>query len=284
MMRRPGQRRAIAMLAALVGLPLVGLAPWRDAGADAAPTRPSFSHEGHGTRGVKIDACAACHQLAPDGRAAPPTSANPHQPCATSGCHEDQFFSRTPTLCAVCHEGADPSKKLVARYAPRGRSEFGGQISHASHAGAKVAGSGGENGACVACHGDLFRKQAPPAGHAVCAPCHGASEGGAPATAQPVMASCGGCHKRGAEAAAAMPRRSPWAVGARFDHATHGSDPTAGGGETRCVKCHATVPKARETGQIVAPTMQSCDGCHDGTRAFKTTGFECKKCHAPVKR
>jgi hypothetical protein len=24
---------------------------------------------------------------------------------------------------------------------------------------------------------------------------------------------------------------------------------------------------------------EDCDGCHDGKHAFKTTGFECFKCH-----
>jgi hypothetical protein len=235
----------------------------------AAP--PRFSHEVHAAKGVKVDACATCHAIAPDGRAAPPTSATPHQPCAASGCHEDQFFARTPTICVVCHDGTDPSVAQLARYLPRRGSEFGGEISHVRHATAVVPG-GGPNGACVACHGDPTTKQAPPAGHALCGTCHAQR-------ATPRMASCGGCHVRGATAAGGTRAASPWSVAARFDHTDHAADPRSAGARTRCVECHATVERATTPAQIAPPTMATCDGCHDGAKAFKTTGFGCAKCH-----
>ena len=148
------------LVAAIAAAALTSSGP---ASADNPVAAPRFVHETHATRGVKIDDCQACHALGADGRAAPPTTGKQHQPCAASGCHEAQFFAAKPTLCVVCHDGSDPTQKLVARYNDRQGSEFGGQINHASHSGAKVTGQG-PNGACVACHGDLFRKGAAPAG------------------------------------------------------------------------------------------------------------------------
>lgn len=262
-------RRAV-LTVALLGLPLALL---DRAGAQRAAEPVAFSHEGHVGRGVAIDDCKSCHVMAPDGNAAPPTSANPHQPCATAGCHEAEYFSRTPKICAVCHDEVDPSKKLAARYAERRRSEFGGEINHVSHA--RPQAGQGENSGCVTCHGDPYRKTRPPEGHAVCSTCHGK-------TAQPPMSTCGGCHQRGQQGGGARGKPSEWAVTARFQHETHGRDPRTSS-ETSCVGCHASIPRAQKTRDIAAPAMQSCDGCHDGKAAFKTTGFECKKCHAPDK-
>lgn len=275
------RHRRLGTLLALLALPLIALAPGdRADAADGKAAEVRFSHEVHAGRGVKIDDCGGCHVLGADGRAAPPTSKTPHQPCATAGCHAEQYWSRTPTICVVCHDDIDPSKKQPARLVRRERTEFGGEINHASHAGARVSGQG-PNGACVACHGDPYKKAAAPEGHAVCAPCHGKSGAGG---AAPTMQTCGGCHTRDAKGGGGGKPRSAWSVAATFDHGDHDKDPRKGAsGAPTCTECHSTVAKATTIRAIKAPTMQTCDGCHDGKHAFKTTGFGCAKCHAKAR-
>lgn len=243
-----------------------------------APSAARFSHRAHGERGVDVASCAACHALERDFAVAPATRGKEHRPCANAGCHIDDFLSRARPLCTVCHEGTAPWLRQVARVRRPGEtrvaSEFGSDFSHRSHVGARAASTGGD---CRACHGDRTGGGAPASGHAACAPCHGVR-------AQPAMDRCGGCHASGAEAARPPPA-GPWSVAARFRHETHGVDPRGGEGaarETRCTECHAGVDQAERLSQIRPPTMKSCGACHDGTHAFKTTGFGCAKCHGVV--
>lgn len=261
----------------------------------SAPARPAstsarFSHAEHGKRGVDLVRCSACHALGRDFQVSPPTTGRDHQPCATSGCHADDFMSQGRPVCGVCHESTEPWTRQAARYRQRSDSEFGSDFSHQSHAAARggkahgvirrdlVSPSGGDrsgredNATCRACHGDVFAGGDATRGHEACAPCHGKGTA-------PEMDRCGGCHRLGAEGGSVPRKASPWSVAARFQHRSHADDPRSRQ-EARCVECHATVGAARRLGQIVPPTMKSCDGCHDGTHAFKTTGFGCVKCHA----
>ncbi len=229
-----------------------------------------FSHESHRKRGVDLATCAACHALGADFQVAPPTRGKDHRPCASAGCHVDQFLTRAGSVCTVCHEGSEPWVRQEARYRRRTNSEFGSDFSHRSH----VDERRGDNDQCRACHGDRLAGREAPAGHEACAPCHGKR-------AQPGMDRCGGCHALGASAPRAG-KASPWSVAGRFRHETHGRDPRGGQGaqrETRCRECHAKVASAARLTEIALPTMTSCDGCHDGQHAFKTTGFECARCH-----
>ena len=244
--------------------------------APAAPLR--FSHRDHQQRGVNLSNCSTCHTLDADFKVAPATTGKDHQPCARSGCHADQFLSPQPrpAICSVCHEHVEPWTHQVALYRQRKGSEFGGGISHKSHVGARVPGQGGgPNASCVACHGDPYRGSAAPQGHQVCAPCHGHS-------AKPAMEQCAACHQLGAAAARPVGWNGAWSVAARFDHTTHASDPRSKN-QTRCATCHAAVPRAVTLSQIAPPAMTSCDGCHDGRHAFKTTGFACARCHGGKK-
>jgi c(7)-type cytochrome triheme protein len=93
------------------------------------------------------------------------------------------------------------------------------------------------------------------------------------------MTDCGGCHKLGAKLARSGSSGSEWAVGELFGHEIHGRDPRKPQTQTTCVDCHAGITKANNLGEIKTPTMRSCDGCHDGKYAFKTTGFQCYRCH-----
>ena len=143
-------------------------------------------------------------------------------------------------------------------------------MSHETHVAALGAGKAG-NEACKKCHGNPYKGTASQRGHATCAPCHGAAT-------EPAMGNCRDCHELGGS----IERRAPseWSVAALYDHKSHGSDPRERGAETKCESCHAGVAAAASLATVVPPTMKSCDGCHDGNRAFKTTGFGCYRCHS----
>ncbi len=235
------------------------------------PAEIRYSHEVHTKRGVDQGVCENCHVLDEKYTVLAPTLGKDHMPCADSECHASEFFSKEPMICVVCHTDARPWIKQKAELKQRRRSDFGGDLSHKTHAGARVGGRGA-NGACKKCHGNVFGGTPARAGHDDCAPCHEKQSA-------PAMGECGGCHKLGARKARVKAKTSEWGVAALFAHNTHGKDPTANGAETKCTTCHQTIPTANKLAEIRNPTMRSCDACHDGEAAFKTTGFECYRCH-----
>jgi predicted CXXCH cytochrome family protein len=238
-------------------------------GRDTAPaTRQDFgfSHAGHAGRNVQIQNCAQCHSIDNDGRLPAPLAKKDHQPCAQSGCHMNEFASRTTKICGVCHETASPWQKTTSRSKPPAKPEWFERIDHAAHLG-KL---GSANTACAGCHGDKLAGAAPPRGHDACAPCHGKGQG-------PAMAQCAACHAQTPPARAIV---STWSVKATFEHKQHGLDPRARGTATKCTECHKQIATAKDLASIKAPAMADCEGCHNGKNQFKTTGFECVRCHA----
>lgn len=233
-----------------------------------------YLHKLHKANGVDQTDCSKCHALERDFAVKPPTAADPHQPCATSGCHGEEFFSTKPKICVVCHEDSKPWVKQTARQKDHRRSEFGGDLSHKTHATGRVKATGsGPNGVCRTCHGNMLTGQTnKKGGHDACSSCHARNN-------QPVMTDCGGCHKLGGKQGA-RGAAGEWAVGELFAHETHARDPRKPGTETTCVDCHAAITQATNLASIKNPTMKSCDTCHDGKAAFKTTGFQCYRCHA----
>jgi c(7)-type cytochrome triheme protein len=144
-------------------------------------------------------------------------------------------------------------------------SEYFENINHSSH----LAKKGTTNSACGDCHGDKLGGGKKPGDHEPCIQCHGK---GAPAHD---MTECGKCHF------ATPPARmkvSEWSVAATFVHEKHATDPKTRK-TSQCAGCHADVKNAKDLSTIRKPTMQSCDTCHDGKSAFKTTGYECSRCH-----
>ncbi|MDQ3365699.1 MAG: hypothetical protein M3680_09765 [Myxococcota bacterium] len=235
------------------------------------PTRPefAFSHAAHASRNVKIADCATCHTLEPDGRLTAPLMRKDHQPCASSGCHQTEFASRTTKICAVCHDAVAPWQKVAARARPAAKPEWFESINHAAH----LAKTGTANGACTSCHGEKLTGGARPGGHDGCASCHNKG-------VSPAMTECAACH---ASSPAARPPVSPWSVAATFKHDQHATDPRTRK-TTACLDCHAQVRTATTLATIKPPTMTDCDSaCHNGTTAFKTTGFGCARCHASPK-
>lgn len=238
--------------------------------ATPARTDVGFSHADHAQKNVKIANCQTCHQLQGDGTLTAPLANKDHMPCAAGGCHQTEFTVKQPKICGVCHDAAVPWLKATARHPAPIHLEFWDGIDHAVHV-AKIP-TGASNATCATCHGDKLAGMPPPRGHAQCATCHAKGD-------KPAMTECTACHVQPPSAAQAQ--RSTWAVGQNFAHATHATDPRSHA-PTPCVQCHTGVVTAK-TLPVAAPTMQSCDGCHDGKSAFKTTGFQCARCHAPPK-
>ncbi|MBA3502953.1 MAG: hypothetical protein M4D80_15000 [Myxococcota bacterium] len=242
--------------------------------APATRTDMAFVHATHANRNVKIADCATCHGVEADGKLTPPLAKKDHMPCALSGCHQTEFASRSTKICGVCHDSVAPWQKAVARAKPPLKPEWFESIDHATHI-TKVASTG--NAACAACHGDKLAGGSRPGGHDGCVGCHGK-------TARPAMNECGACHLKDAPQKAA---RSEWSVALAFTkangHAKHAVDKRTNR-QAQCLDCHAGVQKARTLAQIKPATMLECDGaCHNGKTAFKTTGFECSKCHTSPK-
>jgi hypothetical protein len=233
--------------------------------ATPARTDLAFSHAAHTKRSVNIAKCDTCHSTSPEGILDPPNAGKNHMPCATSGCHQTEFLSKQTKICGVCHDAAVPWQKTVARAIPPLKPEWFESMNHASHLGRK----GTSNAACSDCHGDKLGGGKRPQGHAACAECHGKGQG-------PAMAQCQTCHVQTAPQRGAV---TEWSVAATFNHAKHAQDPRSKK-TTQCVECHSTVKNAQNLAAIVKPKMSGCESCHNGKQSFKTTGFECSRCHS----
>jgi predicted CXXCH cytochrome family protein len=224
-----------------------------------------FSHAAHAGRNVKIADCAQCHSIENDGKLNAPLAKKDHMPCAASGCHQTEYLNRSTKICGICHDAASPWQKTASRAKPPAKPEWFESMDHASH----LAKLGTGNNACASCHGDKLAKASAPQGHDACAPCHGTGKG-------PPMSQCGTCHVQTAPVRATI---SAWSVKSNFDHPGHAKDPRSGK-QTACAECHAQIKAAKDLASIKPPTMAMCEGCHNGKSSFKTTGFQCARCHA----
>ena len=225
-----------------------------------------FGHKLHQSKGVAVEDCQQCHGIK-GFEIEPVTRGKNHQPCNDSACHASEYMSRE--ICVVCHDTNDPWVTQVARIRDLPTSEFGGEISHKTHQSDKAAQGGVK---CESCHGNVYAEGEKPEAHAVCGSCH---QGGL----RPLMSDCGDCHKLGYQAQR-LNNQSKYTVRARFRHDDHDRDPREKSREAPgCKLCHTGVETASTLSEIPRPTMQSCDACHDGVNAFKTTGFGCVKCH-----
>lgn len=242
----------------------------RQATGTVGPVRQDmgFTHDAHSRRNMQIQNCAQCHTADQEGKLTPPLAGKQHQPCAQSSCHLNEFMSRTTKICGICHEQVAPWQKTVSRSKPPLKPEWFERIDHSTH----ISKLGTGNAACASCHGDKLAGAPAPQGHDACAPCHGRGQA-------PAMGQCAACHAATPAARAAV---SPWSVKATFAHKQHALDPRARGAQTKCTECHKQIGQAKDLASIRAPAMADCEGCHDGKSQFKTTGFECSKCHTRV--
>lgn len=227
-----------------------------------------FGHKLHQSKGVAVENCQQCHGIK-GFEIEPVTRGKNHQPCNDSACHASEYMSREPKICVVCHDTNEPWVTQVARIRDLPTSEFGGEISHKTHQSDKAAQGGVK---CESCHGNVYAEGEKPEAHAVCGSCH---QGGL----RPLMSDCGDCHKLGYQAQR-LKNQSKYTVRTRFRHDDHDRDPReTSRAAPGCKLCHTGVENASTLSEIPRPTMQSCDACHDGVNAFKTTGFGCVKCH-----
>ena len=262
---------------------LTGAAPTIAPGAE-----PDFSHAVHQNRGVDMSACGSCHQVESNGLVKAPGMNKDHKPCADSGCHEREFYARGTKICTVCHAASAlaivPWKKPAMTTVRAKQNELPSPMNHAVHVAAAGASAG--NAACLNCHGDKFTNSPAPQGHGACATCHVKPA----AASTPTMSNCKACHQMSSTTATtattANRPASVWSVASNFAHTSHSRDPQKAGAAPTCTECHASVVRATALSNIAAPTMQSCDRCHNGREAFKTTGFDCVRCHgkAPAAR
>lgn len=231
-----------------------------------------FEHTNHQMANI---ACVGCHELDERGTPKPPSS--DHMPCANSGCHEREFASRAPTICTACHVGSEPWRPLHFDRSPPAETHFGARFSHRSH-----MGKHGMKRDCTDCHQrskrprDMRRERGLSRDHDSCqgSGCH-THRGGAP----PTLQQCERCHEsRLIERQQAERLARPFSVRARFRHAVHERDPRT---ETpmACVVCHTGVDEASNMREIPTPAKSACQGCHDGSVAFKVTGHGCARCH-----
>lgn len=232
----------------------------------------SFSHELHADQNVVGSggayACNDCHPSTERGRLwfpaggrnfDPKVKRNGHWPCAK--CHANEYMSREPKgVCVTCHTHSDPWRANPVRTAFRERRELVTDLPHDKH----------DKTACKKCHFEQTGDPPPavPAnlmapGHELCAQCHETLE-------KAPMTKCDGCHRLPTPAE----KPTEWSVAAKFTHETHRTD-VRSKGTLACEVCHQSID-AQPT-----PEMKSCRVCHDGTHAFKDTGFACARCHGP---
>ncbi len=250
-----------------------------------------FSHVRHADQNVVgptgAYVCVDCHPTTERGRLwfpaggrnfDPKEQRNGHWPCEK--CHQQQFLTReSKGICRVCHEHSDPWRANPVKERFRSEREMASDLPHAKH----------DKTACDKCHYEQSGAEKPAIagglmapGHELCAQCHETLK------TQP-MTKCEGCHRT------LKPEEQPtkWAVTEKFKHETHRVDvrtakvidaaalgwkraDAASAKKLDCAVCHQQIDGGQN------PRMQTCRTCHDGTLAFKDTGFACARCHGPV--
>lgn len=233
--------------------------------------------------------CGRCHVA--DGRGR--LSGRPDHKACFGACHGGEpprRVARRPyavdpgkqRVCATCHApatldaaGAGQPGKLTVAYPPYVTDpDHGITLSHAAHAAATR-----DRGDCTACHPDVGKAAGPSrtphtqtsGNHGRCEGCHAAPR---PGSSMPTMADCLGCHVQ-----AYGPQTRPFlvrglfAVTRTFSHERH-----RGHGAGDCRACHDAVAGTAST-ELPAPTMATCQTCHDGDRTFSVVGTHCRRCH-----
>ena len=237
-------------------------------------------HGCHGDRknhkGALGTACAACHD-ASRWTSIRHTAAQHRFPLAgthrldCAACHAGgKHLVREISGCAECHQPPHPGTtaacdtchavtgwRTVAFRHAQDPGTLGGKHRDATclgcHPGFRFAHTTRE---CESCH----RSEAPHESVGVCSTCHSALAWSTVTLAHD----------------ATLPPPTRYAVAATFDHVAHGRTAIARGSGATCAPCHAGSDPAHLRAR---PTMQACESCHDGTRAFAALGTKCGRCH-----
>lgn len=285
---------ALAVLCALGGLtaPLVA----EPGGAGQGEVR--YSHKVHEGLGIKLN-CSSCHGSTSAGELSMVGQDN-HKPCVNQACHAAAFREAGATICKVCHEHNEAWRANPVRGSFRDTGEFWVGFSHKSHLTRSEKGILAGKG-CQTCHPTQAGEAPAPQPAGVLAPAHGLCASCHEGLAEPKMTSCDGCHRlEEGGVVASVEEPGAWRVGMKFEHKTHRVDVRtakqakdgSGQGWTRyaketakeldCKACHGEVLQADAGDRLPRPKMEGCGSCHNGSYAFKATGFGCTKCHGAV--
>lgn len=233
----------------------------------------NFSHQSQ--RHASLE-CAACHHRSADNSTRPRLPG--HKAC--TGCHLAQFVTSNIPLCFICHTDVKSTDAPLKAFPAHFNESFNLKFDHAQH----MNGEARPQQGCVFCHDRPLHKGVAlniPAGlpaHNQCYTCH------TPNRRTPAgldISSCGICHANGAYI---RTRTTARAFSASFSHAEHSARQRLG-----CADCHSLTPGLPQSKQVSLPRTaehfhvareMSCQGCHNGKRAFGESDFgDCRRCH-----
>jgi len=244
-----------------------------------------FDHQLHEGRVVAAAGepppCERCHPV--DGRGRPMTAPG-HGACFGGACHGEHPSAAKKAsgpVCRACHTQAVPGPGARAFYPPFDVAvDYGVVFPHDRHAAA---------GGCEGCHrapgaSQLLRSGVRPgtkgAAHGRCVGCHAAPA--RPAIAP--MTRCTACHASIAGRVTTPHQvNGPYRVGALFSHSKHAARLGRLPAAARCLVCHEAASRAAGD-EVPAPSMHTCEACHDGKQAFAARGPTCRRCHTEADR
>jgi len=224
--------------------------------------------------------CRSCHRRTDS---SPVPGFPVHKDCMN--CHLVEFTAATSSdnpICTICHtrEGINLPKPPLRTFSVL--RSFDAEFDHAQHM-QGIESARPQNG-CTDCHtsvpsGIVETIPARLSAHSVCYACH------SPSGTASNSSSCGSCHKVVARYSSTPTSARAYRVG--FSHVEHGPRQ-----RVNCESCHNIIgrnlPQARQVSSIVTlqhrsnSRVRGCMTCHNGRRAFGTTGpnFDvCKRCH-----
>jgi c(7)-type cytochrome triheme protein len=295
-LRRPGRATVAGLVAAGLLSIVLGLAQVLFAGASptAAAGAVGFDHLRHQSRvSMALEPeipCSRCHGMDATGRGADADRGRPAHRACFGECHGPMPPPRRAGrryaisadqrgYCVICHapaalDAAEAGGRsaLTVAYPPYDHDpDHGLALSHAAHQAPTR-----DRGDCTVCHIMPGAAGKRARGHDRCVDCHAAGpRSGAvgPADA-PGMDQCQRCHVPAyGRRSGSFLVRGPVPVSATFSHVDH-----AARGAIDCRLCHDSVARSADT-ELSAPTMASCQTCHDGRAAFSVLGPQCRRCH-----
>ncbi len=229
-------------------------------------TDSTFKEFSHTIAEHKQFDCNSCHRR--EGKSLDMEFAA-HESCI--GCHLNQFTSKEPTMCAICHDDLKAETPTMKAFPAKFNEGFNMKFDHADH----DSGKGRPAQGCSSCHAPAGPGKTIPSGfqaHNTCYTCH---------TAESQLSSCNVCH------VIAPYNRTPqsrYVFRAVFTHGDHNS--------VGCGDCHnviARAPQGRQVTSIAAAqhncgSVNNCNTCHNGSRAFSGNDFmnmaSCARCHS----
>lgn len=228
-------------------------------------TDATFKEFSHTVKEHEKFECNACHRR--EGKSLDMDFAA-HEACI--GCHLNQFTEKQPTMCSICHDDLNAKPPTMKAFPAKFKEGFNMKFDHADH----DSGKGRPAEGCVSCHAPAGPGKSIPAGfqaHKNCYACH---------TAESQLSSCNVCHE--IKPYSRTPQ-SRYVFKAVFTHGDHSA--------VSCGDCHSVVARASQGRQVTSiaaaqhncGSVNNCNTCHNGSRAFSGNDFlnmaSCARCH-----